>query len=127
VGHRAGLNVSERTKQIYSLFWDVTQRSYVVVYRRFETTHLSRLQGSSSRRRPLKMEQIGRLETPITTYQRCVNIPERRRSHLQRWKPEITKKEAAAPDGIITSNCPVRNRGSTLTTLPHLTPRYYDE
>jgi len=122
VGHRAGLEVSGRKNQIYSLFWDVTQRSYVVGYHRFETTYLSHLQGSSCRLRLL--DWTGRLSRNVGSYLSTLrNIPEKQRSHLQRWKPESRKKKkSAAPAGIISPNRPVRNPDSTPTTLPHLPP-----
>ena len=47
----------------YSLFWDVTWHRLVVIYRRFEETCWSYLQGSGSPRRTLKMGPIGCPET----------------------------------------------------------------
>jgi hypothetical protein len=53
-----------------TLFWNVTQRRFVVSYRRFRTTYLSHLQGSSS---------------PVTSYQSTpLHIQEERRSHWHR-------------------------------------------
>jgi hypothetical protein len=54
-----------------SLFWEVTQRRLIVIYRRFWTTYQSHLQWSSSPRR-----------TSVTNYQSALrNKPEQRRSH----------------------------------------------
>ena len=61
------------------LFWDVTQRRLVIIYRRFGTTYLSRLQGSSSSARPLKIRPIRCPETSVNNYQSTLrNIPEER-------------------------------------------------
>jgi len=68
-----------------SLFWDVTQRTLVSICRGFGTTSLSRLQGSSSSARPLKIGPISCPETSVNNYQSTLrNISEERRSHLQR-------------------------------------------
>jgi hypothetical protein len=41
-----------------ALFWDITQRRVVILYRRFGTTYLSHLQGSRNpRRKPMKSKE----------------------------------------------------------------------
>ena len=61
------------------LFWDITQRSVVVLYRRFGTTYWSHLEGS----RPLKMGPLGCPEMSVQNYQSAMcNISEEGRSHL---------------------------------------------
>jgi hypothetical protein len=60
------------------IFWDVTQRRYVVSYLRFGTTYQTHLQGQA-----LKIGQIGCPETSVNNYLSSLrNIPEERRSHL---------------------------------------------
>jgi len=54
-----------------ALFWDVTQRGLVILYRRFETTYW-----------PPKVGVMGCPETPIQNYQSTLRkIPEERRSY----------------------------------------------
>jgi hypothetical protein len=76
------------------LFWDITQRRVVIIYRCFGTTYLSHLQGSRSPRRKellhfdfLTLED-GTIRCPETSVKDCYltlcNIPEARRSHHQR-------------------------------------------
>jgi hypothetical protein len=65
------------------LFWDFMQHRVVVMYRRFETTYRSHLQGSSSPRRPLKMGPIGHPETSVQNCHSMLHkIPKEHRSHL---------------------------------------------
>ena len=65
-----------------ALFWDITQRWVVVLYRRFGTNYLSHLQGSWTSW-PLKMGPIGFPETSVQNYHSTLcNIPEARRSQL---------------------------------------------
>ena len=52
-----------------SLFWDVTLRRMVVIYRGFGTTYVSHIQGWSF---TLKMEQTGFPETSVNTNLRHV-------------------------------------------------------
>ena len=74
---------------ISSLFWDITQRGLVVMYRRFGTTHITYFQGPKIPRRSpswtawsLKMGPISCPETSVHNYQSTLrNIPEGR-SHL---------------------------------------------
>jgi hypothetical protein len=59
-----------------------TQRGFTIIYRRFEITCPSRLQGSSNQRRP---SWTACLQTSVINYQsRVRNIPEELRSHLHR-------------------------------------------
>ena len=72
-----------------SLFLDVTQLWLVVSYWRFGKAYRSHPQGSSSPRRPLKMER--RLYRHVGNYPPTLwNIPEERRLQTTpQWKPEI--------------------------------------
>jgi hypothetical protein len=73
-----------------ALFWDITQRWVVIVYRRFGTTYRSHLQRSRSPRRlssltswPLKIGPIGCPETAVQYYHSTLcNIAQERRSHF---------------------------------------------
>ena len=56
-----------------ALFWDITQRRVVMIYRRFGTTYLSHLEGSRSPKKtwtswPLKIEPIRWPETSVSNY-----------------------------------------------------------
>jgi hypothetical protein len=78
-----------------SLFWDVTQRRFVVIYRRFVATYRSHLNYKKTSRTvwPLKMEQIGCPETWVTNYKSTMgNTPEERRSHLHGGGSQISRK-----------------------------------
>jgi hypothetical protein len=55
-----------------SIFWDVTQRRFVVICRRFGTSYRSHIQGSSSPR-PLNKGLIGCPETSVTNYQSALH------------------------------------------------------
>jgi predicted acetyltransferase len=77
----------------FALFWDITQRLVVVMYRRFGTTYLSHLQETRSPRTklsswtswPSNMGPIGCPETSEQSYHSALlNIPEELRSHLHR-------------------------------------------
>jgi hypothetical protein len=71
----------------YALFWDVTQRMLVVVYRSTRTSYRSHIQQSNSPRSAwaLMMGPTSCPETSLTYYHsNSRNNPERRRSHLQR-------------------------------------------
>ena len=62
-----------------SLFWDVTQRRLVVIYRRFGTIYRSDLQRSDRNALPLKISPIDCPETSINYYQsKPSNTPEER-------------------------------------------------
>ena len=76
-----------------ALFWDITQRRVIILYRHFGTTCRSRLQESRNTRRfgfgvlscwtfwPLKRGLIGCPETSVQNYHSTLrNIPEERRS-----------------------------------------------
>ena len=74
-----------------ALFWDITQRRVLNLYRRFGTTYRSHLQVSRSKRRklysrtswPVKMRQIGCPETSAQNYHSSLrNIPDKLRPHL---------------------------------------------
>jgi hypothetical protein len=74
-----------------ALFWDITQRRVIILYRRDGTTNRFQLQGCRSPRIelsswtswPLKMGPIGCLETSVQNCHSTLrNIPEERRSHL---------------------------------------------
>jgi len=73
-----------------SFFWDIRQRRLAFSYRGFGTTYWSHLQGSSNQRNfcnvwPLTKGPIFCPETSATNYQYMLyNIPEERRSHLDR-------------------------------------------
>jgi hypothetical protein len=59
-----------------ALFWDITRRCVVIVYRRFGTTYRSHLHGSRVPW-PVKMGPIRRPETSVNTYHTTPrNIPE---------------------------------------------------
>jgi hypothetical protein len=59
-----------------ALFWDITRRFVVIVYRRFGTTYWSHLHGSR-----VKMGPIRYPETSVNNYHTIPrNIPEERRS-----------------------------------------------
>jgi hypothetical protein len=59
-----------------ALFWDITQRRVVIVYRRVGTTYRSHLQGSLDSW-PLKMGPIRYAETSVNNYHTTPrNIPE---------------------------------------------------
>jgi hypothetical protein len=91
-----GLKLSLRT----ALFWGVTQRRVVILYRRFGTTYQSHLQGSRSQRRKLVLEfltlengtdtlsrNVGKgLPLDVALYPRRVQF-----SSASRRKPEVAK------------------------------------
>jgi hypothetical protein len=66
----------------YALFWDITQRWVVFLYRRLWTTYRSHLQGLRSPNRkawPLKIGPIGCPEASVRNYHSTLhNIPEER-------------------------------------------------
>jgi hypothetical protein len=69
-----------------ALFWDITQRRVVIVYRRFGTMYWSHLHGSrvwvGKDSWPVKMGPIHCPETSVNNYFTTPhNIPEERRSH----------------------------------------------
>jgi hypothetical protein len=68
-----------------ALFWDITQRRVVILYRHFGTTYRSHLQESRSKSSwtwPLKMGPISCPETSVKVYHSTLrNIPKERRSH----------------------------------------------
>jgi hypothetical protein len=73
-----------RTGKRSALFWDITQRRVVIVYRLFGTTYQSYLKKSRS---PLKMGPIGCPETSVQNYRTTLlNIPEERRFRLRRCR-----------------------------------------
>jgi len=67
-----------------ALFLDFTQRRLVVRYRRFGTIYWSRLYEWRSRKRSLKMGQIGFSKTSVTIELRFVTSEKKRRSYLYR-------------------------------------------
>jgi hypothetical protein len=70
------------------LFWDVTQRWLVVSYRRFGTTYLSHLHGSSSPDRHLQRTDC--LKTSVSKKQsKLCNMPEERRPHLHSGESRV--------------------------------------
>jgi hypothetical protein len=56
----------------YSLFWDFTQRKWVVSYRRFGTIYRSHLEGSSS---PRRMQHAKRMRRVILLSVACLSLP----------------------------------------------------
>jgi hypothetical protein len=70
---------------ISALFWDITWRRVVIIYRRFGTTYRSHLLESEVRKEPLKMAPIRCPETSANNYHTTPpNIPEQRRYHQHR-------------------------------------------
>ena len=61
----------------FSLFWYVTQRRLVIIYRRFGTTYRFYLQESSRTAWPLKTGQRSCSETSTNTNLRCVTFQKR--------------------------------------------------
>ena len=57
-----------------SLFWDVTDCRFVVIYRRFGTIYPSDLKGSLSAKELWKMGPIGCLETSVSNAVPCVTF-----------------------------------------------------
>jgi hypothetical protein len=81
------LSSSHGSAMRYAIFWYFTQRSMVTPFRRFGTTYLSHLQGSSSPKTtcPLKMEPMCCPETSARKYNSTLRkIPKERRCHLYR-------------------------------------------
>jgi hypothetical protein len=77
------------------LFWDITQRCVIILYRRFGTTYGSNIQRSRSPRNklsswvswPLNLEPKVHPETSVGDYHSTLrNIPEERGSHLYRGR-----------------------------------------
>jgi hypothetical protein len=63
----------------YALFWGITQRRVVIVYRRFGRMYLSHLEGSRIPSWPLKMGPISCPETSVNNYNTTPrNTPEER-------------------------------------------------
>jgi hypothetical protein len=64
-----------------ALFWDITERRVILLYRRFGTTYRSHIQRSWTSS-SLTMGQIVRPETSVNDYHSTSrNSPEQRRSH----------------------------------------------
>ena len=77
---RGGHIFQKSRNQGYSLFWDFTERRFVVSYRRFGTTYRSLLQGSNSLH--VWTDELSR---NVGNYQFTLrNIPEELISHLNR-------------------------------------------
>jgi len=64
----SALDISVAVYTRSSLFWDVTQRRLLVIYRRFGANCRFHLQGSSSPRRPIKMWLIGWISMSVSKY-----------------------------------------------------------
>ena len=74
------------TMMTSALFWDITRRRVIIVYRRFGTTYLSHLHGWRVREAkdswPLKMGLMQCPETSVNNYETTpCNIPEERRCY----------------------------------------------
>jgi hypothetical protein len=68
-----------------ALFWDITLRRVVIVYRRFGTTYRSHLTCQDFHSWPVKMGPIRFPETSVNNYHTTQrNIPEERISHQHR-------------------------------------------
>jgi hypothetical protein len=76
-----------------AIFWDITQRRVIILYRRFGTTYRSHLQGSRSPRflrflDPWRFQRLAApkrrtfLDLPLPVY--AGNVPEESRCHLHR-------------------------------------------
>jgi hypothetical protein len=99
----------------FALFWDITQRWVVVLYRRFGTTYRSNLQGSRSPRRklsswtswPLKKEPIGCPETSVQNYHSNLrNITEKCRTQEANTFPSMTDLSNSPLTGpFISASC----------------------
>ena len=71
-----------------ALFWDITHRRVVILYRRFGTTYRSHLQRSRSQRRKWRMiSRVGRFFLP-----RCSCLTSEILSHEDFWKRRFQDK-----------------------------------
>jgi hypothetical protein len=68
----------------YALFWDITQRRVVILYRRFGTSYRSRLQGSKSQRKKDFFTLENGTDTLSPKHSTLCNTPEERRCHQHR-------------------------------------------
>ena len=100
------------TRLTSSIFWGVTRRIFMVIYRRFRATYRSHLQESTYRHfeptyryRPLKMGRIGCPETSVNKYQFTPrNIPEDWRYNLRRSGSLKLRTDTVLPSDIDTTN-----------------------
>jgi hypothetical protein len=130
-------------KVIYVLFWYITQRWVVVLYRRLGTTYRSHLQVTLTCwiSWPLKMGPIGSPETLAQNlHSTLCNIPEERRSHLHRGgrlksRPRLSAGSSAVldelPRGTFWHNTSIRSWPLSYQILSSrlliATPPYFPE
>jgi hypothetical protein len=79
-----------------SLFWDVTQPRFSVIYRRFGTTFRYHLQGSSNPRR-IPEDVIDTLSRNVGNYQYTLRNTPAKISLTHRREPEITAFSTVKP------------------------------
>jgi hypothetical protein len=102
-----------------ALFWGITQRLVLVLYRRFGTTYRSHLQGSRIPRRkvsfwnswPLNMGPVPCSETSVRDYHSTLrNIPEERIFVYQRHSEQLESFRMPRCKECLWQVCVLRNR-----------------